>query len=178
MLLREEGGYSLIELLTTMAILSVILGGVVTLFVAGSNADADMNRRYRAQYNARLALDRLRRDAHGACGLATGYTSSSVTLYQYSGGACSSATFTWCTIGSGTRYALYRNSGTTCAVGPRYADYLTTGAVFTYTPQNTPSGTYTLARLTADFQINLTPTKTVNAYRLRDDVAFRNSPRS
>lgn len=181
--MRDEGGYSLIELLTTMAILSVVLGGLTSLFVAGSNADANLNRRYQAQSNSRLALDRIRRDGHGACGLATGYSATLVTLMQWDNSqtppTCTTATITWCTIGSGTRYALYRLTGAVaCTAGPKYADYLTTGNVFSYTPQNTPAGLYALARLHVDLQVNLTPSQTVNAYRLVDDIAFRNSPRS
>lgn len=179
---RDERGYTLVELLTVLAILGTVLTGIVAMFTAGSNADAAMNRRYSAQSNARLALDRLRRDAHSACGIATGYTSSAVTLLAYDTSTppvCQAATFTWCTIGSGTRYALYRLSGASaCATtGAKYADYLTTNALFAFTPKNTPAGTYTLARLHVDLPVNLTPTNTTTAYRLVDDVAFRNSPR-
>ena len=178
----DAAGYTVIELLTVMAILGIVLGGIVTLFTAGSNADADMNRRYRAQYNARLALDRLRRDGHSACGLAAGYSATAVTLYAYDSSTppvCSRATYTWCTIGSSSRFALYRLPGAVaCSAGPKYADWLTTGSVFTFTPQNTPAGTYTLARLHVDLRVNLVPTKTTDSYRLVDDIAFRNSPRS
>jgi prepilin-type N-terminal cleavage/methylation domain-containing protein len=179
---QGEGGYSLIELLTTMAILSVVLGGITTLFVAGSNADSDLNRRYQAQTAARLALDRIRRDGHAACGLATGYSASKVTLLAWDTSTppvCATPTRTWCTLGSGTRYALYRLTGAVaCTAGPKYADYLTSGSLFSFTTQNSPAGSYTLARLHVDFPVNLTPAKTVNAYRLVDDIAFRNSPRS
>jgi prepilin-type N-terminal cleavage/methylation domain-containing protein len=181
--LAGSAGYTLVELLTVLAILGVVLGGIVALFTAGSAADADMNRRYQAQSNARLALDRMRRDAHQACGIAAGYTSSSVTLLAYDASVppvCQTATFTWCTLGSGTRFALYRMTGAVaCATsGGKYSDFLTTGGAFTYTPQNSPAGTYTLARLHVDLQVNLTPTKTTDSYRLVDDIAFRNSPRS
>ena len=181
-MVRDERGYTLVELLTVLAILGTVLTGIVAMFTAGSNADAQMNRRYRAQYNARLALDRLRRDAHSACGIANGYTSSSVTLLAYDASnppVCQSATFTWCTLGSGTQYSLYRLSGASaCATsGAKYANFLTTGALFTYTPQNTPASTYTLARLHVDLPVNLTPTNPTTSYRLVDDVAFRNSPR-
>ncbi len=63
-LLLSERGYSLIELLTVMLILSTILGGLTQLFVSGSNSELDMNRRFQAQQNARVAMDRLRRDIH------------------------------------------------------------------------------------------------------------------
>ena len=63
-LLLSERGYSLIELLTVMLILSTILGGLTQLFVSGSNAELDTNRRFQAQQSARVALDRMRRDIH------------------------------------------------------------------------------------------------------------------
>jgi prepilin-type N-terminal cleavage/methylation domain-containing protein len=179
---QGEGGYSLIELLTTMAILSVVLGGITTLFVAGSNADSDLNRRYQAQTAARLSLDRIRRDGHTSCGLAVGYTASKVTLLTYDNATppvCNVATNTWCTLGSGSNYSLYRLVGSVaCTAGPKYADHLTSGSIFGFTTQNSPAGSYTLARLHVDLPVNLTPAKTVNAYRLVDDIAFRNSPRS
>ena len=73
---------------------------------------------------------------------------------------------------------MTRSGAVGCSAGPKFADWLTVGTVFTFSAQNTPAGTYTLARLHVDFPINLTPTKTTDAYRLVDDVAFRNSPRS
>ncbi|HEY2935179.1 MAG TPA: prepilin-type N-terminal cleavage/methylation domain-containing protein, partial [Gaiellaceae bacterium] len=62
--LRAEGGFTLVELLTVTVILTIVLTGLTTLFVQGSNAELDMNNRFQAQLNARLALDRLRRDLH------------------------------------------------------------------------------------------------------------------
>ena len=79
-LVRDEGGYSLIELLTVMAILTVILGGISTLFVQGSNAEAEMNVRFQAQTQARLALDKMRRELHSACSVSAGWTASSATF--------------------------------------------------------------------------------------------------
>ena len=69
--LRGESGYSLVELLTVMAILGVVLGGLTALFVGGSNAQLDMNRRFEAQQAARLALDKMRREVHCASAATT-----------------------------------------------------------------------------------------------------------
>src|SRR5438132_65537 len=41
-----EQGYTLIELLVTMVILSTVLAGLTTVFVSGSNAEAQLNRRF------------------------------------------------------------------------------------------------------------------------------------
>ena len=38
--LSDDGGYSLIELLVVMALLSVVVGGIVTLFASGLNSEA------------------------------------------------------------------------------------------------------------------------------------------
>ncbi len=62
--LGDDGGYTLIELLVVMALLSVVVGGIVTLFASGLNSEADQNRRFQAQQDGRLALDKLRREVH------------------------------------------------------------------------------------------------------------------
>jgi len=47
--LGAERGYSLVELLTVMAIMGVVMTGVTALLVQGSNAEVDMNGRFQAQ---------------------------------------------------------------------------------------------------------------------------------
>src|SRR5204862_1004290 len=81
--LRRERGYTLVEMLATLSILGVVMGGLGTLFVSATNSEADMNNRFRAQQTARVALDKMRREVHCAStatpGNANGPTSS-VTL--------------------------------------------------------------------------------------------------
>jgi len=173
-LLRGERGYSLIETLTVMAILGTVMAGITGLFVSGSRAEIDMNKRFQAQLNARLALDKLRREVHCSNGLPT-YSATSVTIALASYCKTGSGQFTWCTVGSGTRYALYRKPGATCdATGVKWADFLTSASVFSYTPQSTQS----LARLHVDFPVDLDPADTSAGYRLQDGIALRNSSRS
>jgi type II secretory pathway pseudopilin PulG len=64
--LAAEGGYSLSELLVVLAILTIVVSSLVALFVSASNAQVDMTRRFEAQQEARLALDKLRREIHCA----------------------------------------------------------------------------------------------------------------
>ena len=64
--MSSEKGYSLVELLVTMVILSVVVGGLTTVFISGSSAQVRLNERFQAQQNARMALDRLRVDIHCA----------------------------------------------------------------------------------------------------------------
>jgi prepilin-type N-terminal cleavage/methylation domain-containing protein len=196
---RSEGGYSLVELLVVMSILGVVVGGITSAFATGINADADQTRRYQAQQDTRLALDRVRRDVHSACAVSNPATyntfESSITLY-YSSDSCASGThsITWCTIGSGSNYTLYRVSGAACTTGPKFANYLTYSTPFLYLPPNshaitlgggTGEGTaistqdsgFSLARLHVDLRVNRAPAKSNDAYRLVDDVALRNGPR-
>ena len=74
-----QHGYSLIELLVTMVILVIVLGSLTTVFVSGSSAEASLNRRFQAQQNARLGLDRIRTDIHCAT------AAQAQTINTYSG---------------------------------------------------------------------------------------------
>jgi len=196
---REEG-YTLVELLTVLVILSVVVGGIVTLFSTGINASADQTRRFQAQQNARLALDKMRREIHAACTVSNPSTyntpESSATLY-FSTDSCASGshTVTWCTVGSGQRYGLYRIVATSCAgATAKFADYLTSANIFTYLPPNshattlgggtgasaitTQDGGSALPRLHVDLTVNLKASRPTDAYRVVDDIAFRNGPRA
>ena len=82
--LVESGGFTLTEMLVVMAILGVIVAGLTQLFLSGSKAEADMSNRFRAQQNARLALDGLRREIHCASDVTVSgtppWTSIKITL--------------------------------------------------------------------------------------------------
>lgn len=170
---RQEG-YTVIELLVVMVILATVMGSLTTLFVQASNAEIDMNNRFQAQQTARLALDKLRRETHCASQASTA-TATSVTLTLATYCPTGTGSVTWCTVGAGNRFGLYRKAGATCdSSGVKWADYLTTGNVFSYTPQSTTS----LAKLRIDFPVNLKPAKTVEAYELVDEIVLRNSTRS
>ena len=198
--LQGDGGYTLAEMVVVMAILGVVVGGIVLLFARGINADADQQRRFHAQQDARLALDKMRREIHAACTVSNPSTyntaESSVTLY-FSSDSCASGTHTvtWCTSGSGSRYGLYRIVSTSCTgATDKFADYLTTGSIFVYLPPNsyattlgggtgqaaitTAANNYTLPRLHVSFTVNREPSKTNDAFTIADDIAFRNGARS
>ena len=185
---RGEAGYSLIEMLTVLVIMGIVMEALTTLFVRASTAEADMNNRFRSQQNARLALDKMRRELHCADTVTKG-TSTSPTgpLAAYyinvtlpSGCATNttgaSLTVTWCTEGSGSRWGVYRISGsTTCTGGTRYADYLTKPNIFDYTAPASGSGI--LPKINVDMPVNVAPQKSLDLYELQDDIALRNGTR-
>ena len=182
--IRDEGGYSLIEMLVTMAILGTVMASITTLFVTGTKAEIDMNERFTAQQEARLALTKMRREIHcassaqgqGTANASGYYTHVLVTLASY----CRTGTgqVSWCGLsinGSTTRYGLYRQTGATCtASGIRWADYLTTNALFK--PENGVSGE--LAKLSLTFPVDLRPADSLRSYRLTDSIVLRNSTRA
>jgi prepilin-type N-terminal cleavage/methylation domain-containing protein len=172
--LSSESGYSLVELLTSMAILSVVIAGITTLFVTGSNAEVDMNRRFQAQQQARVAMDKLRRDAHCS---SKAVKPTSTTLVVLNDLCQTGGWVSWCTVASGSIYKLYRSATATCdASAITYAENIvnTSGAVFAYVQQSTDK----LASLHVDLQVNLKPTMTQETYELTDDMVFRNSTRT
>ncbi len=180
-----EQGYSLIELLVTMVILVIILASLTTVFTSGSSAEASLNRRFQAQQNARLGLDRIRGDIH----CATAAQAQTINTYpgvKLADANCYAATPTisWCAVlvtASPPRYELYRSTttgGTTCtssdAARVLVADYLTSSSAFTTAtiPQ------YTLQRVGIDFKVSANATtSTAEAYELTDAIVARNATR-
>jgi prepilin-type N-terminal cleavage/methylation domain-containing protein len=173
---RGEAGYSLVEMLTVMVIMSIVFAGITDIFVAGSKAQTDQDNRFRAQLNTRLALDKIRRDIHCASDV-TPYTTSSITLKLPSG--CG-GDMSWCTAavtGYTNRYKLYRQAGTSCSssTGTKWADYLTSGNVFPTFAHTV--GCSCLASLKVDFVISLRGSTTLDTYELTDTIFLRNSTR-
>ena len=72
-----EGGFTLAEMLVVLAILGIVLAGLTQLFT-GALFGKDQTSRTQAQQNARLALDKLRREIHCASTFAptSGYPAS------------------------------------------------------------------------------------------------------
>ena len=183
--LRGERGYSLIEMLIVLSIMSVVMGALTTVFVQASNSELDMNNRFQAQQESRLALDKMRREVHCGSVATPAGSSSSVTLTLPAYCKTGSGSITWCTRNVSTnRYALYRVVGVSCSGGVKWADYLVptssasvcsgTLCIFTYVAQSTSS----LAKLHVDFPVNVKPSKSVELYELADDIVLRNSTRS
>jgi prepilin-type N-terminal cleavage/methylation domain-containing protein len=170
----RERGYSLVEMLVVMVILSTVLTVLSNVFVSGANAELDMNRRFESQLNARLALDKMRREIHCASS-ATLNGSSSVTLVLPAQCPTGTGNVTWCAVGTGSRYGLHRSTADPCnATDPKWADYLVNSNVFGYVAQSTTS----LAKLSVTLPVDREPAQSGGLYRLDDAIALRNSTRA
>lgn len=169
-----EAGYSLTEMITVMAILGLVLSGLTAMFHAGVRAETRANREFQAQQNARLALDRMRRELHCANAItaASGTPVSSivVTLPTVCTGADTTVTYATSTVAA-SRWMLTRTGDVSGATD--VADYLTSSTPFTYTAP--ASGT--LGFLSVDIPVNLNPTDTSTEWRLEDDIVLRNTTR-
>jgi prepilin-type N-terminal cleavage/methylation domain-containing protein len=176
-LVREERGFSLIEMLAALAILLTIVGTLTTLMVSATKSEVDLTERVRAQQEARLALEAMRRDVH--CASAITASSSSVTLTLPTG--CPSANsgndYTWCASGTASRFVLNRIAAATCDLASstrrETADYLIQSNLFTLIEQ---SGK--LDKLCVYFPVDTDPTDTRRVYRLKDELVLRNSARN
>jgi prepilin-type N-terminal cleavage/methylation domain-containing protein len=177
--LRGERGYTMVEMITVMLIMSIVMTGITTVFVQGSNAELDMNNRFQAQTNARLGLDKIRKDIHCASAV-TAQSATSVTFTD----PCISVTtsnLTWCTATVSGNIGLYRQLGSTCSSASpaiRQIDRLTTASVFTY--QAPWSGS--LAAVYVKLPVNTSTVKNLSkgsdTYTLCDGIMLRNSARS
>jgi prepilin-type N-terminal cleavage/methylation domain-containing protein len=171
--LQGEEGYTLTEMITALAILTIVLGGLATMFHAGVRAEVRASREVEAQQNARTALDRLRQELHCANAIAVSGTPASsiaVTLPTVCTGADTSVTYATASVAT-NRWRLTRtgnSSGTT-----NVADHLTSSTPFTYYVP--ASGT--LGRLAVDLPVNLNPTDSSTQWRLQDDIVLRNTSR-
>lgn len=178
--LGNERGFTLIETLASMTILMTVMGGMTALMVSGTKAEVEQNRRFQAQTEARLGLDKLRKDVHCSYSVSPAGASGTKTLSMSascptSGGG---TTVTWCTVANGSgRYGLWRYLGGACSgTGRKVADYLTTAAAFSYTAPTV--GSKELKTLGVALDVNLTPTKPERVYSLADSLVLRNSVRA
>jgi prepilin-type N-terminal cleavage/methylation domain-containing protein len=173
-----QGGFTLVELLIAMVILTIIMASLTSVLVGASHTEIDVNKRFQAQENDRTGLDKLRREIHcatavtqtdGTSTLTPGTTYSAITVTlpgqcpTASGGVTTYAT--WCTSASTLTsgdYALYRVATTTlppptCATAGKikWVDYLTTS-----TPFCLPSSTATCAGVTKPTAVTLSTVAT------------------
>ena len=185
--LAREEGQTFIEMLTVLAMLGFVMAAVTTLFVAGLHAQTDMDQRFQAQQNARLALTSMRSDIRNSCvapqvystpasttPLASGVFGAKVTLASACSAGVATSNVTWCadSASGSAPFGLYRQSGTACAysTGTKRADQLKTNADFAL---STASGRRPMLALSFPVDANLSTTNGV--YTLSDTVMARNS---
>jgi Tfp pilus assembly protein PilW len=185
--LAQEDGMTLIELLWTLGILAFVLTAIIGVFVSGLHSEFDMNQRFQAQQEARLALQTMRTDLRTACSMTV--SSKVVANDTVLLGNCSNSTTTWSATplsyttwcarsegGTPAHYGLYRESAndpTGCATGTtgiREADWLTTASVFTPV---VVSGTR--PQLTVSVPVDAYPKNTSGVYKLADTITLRNA---
>jgi prepilin-type N-terminal cleavage/methylation domain-containing protein len=156
--LADDQAFTLIELLTVLAILGIVLSALTTMFLSGTNAEREMNVRFQAQQNARTALSKLRREVR--CAESAMTAASVVTLTMGSTCKVAQGTITWSTVALGTsRYGLFRCPGVSCgASGMKWGDYLTSASLFSYLA---PTGTTSLP----DLVTIATPSSAAGAYQ-------------
>jgi prepilin-type N-terminal cleavage/methylation domain-containing protein len=178
---RDQDGYTLVELVAVLAIFLTIATALTTLFISGAKAELDANNRFQAQQNARLALDRLRRELHCASGVtnldgsalaAVPVAAIRVSLPSHCPTALGGTTAVdYQAVAKGaSRWELQRTAGG--ATVP-IADYLVEDEVFTYSAQTSSSR----ALLHVDFPVNLNPNEGWKTWRLVDDIVLRNTLR-
>ena len=204
--LAGEGGFTLVELIVTLAILLIVVASLSSVLVSATRTEVDANNRFQAQEQARTGLAQLTREMH--CASAVTVTNTAGTaLAAGSSGSRIAATLpstcttsggatlfvTWCTSASTLTtgdYALYRVTSTSAAPlcsasgTVKWVDYLQTSTPFCL-PSTTaacggvlkPSGSLTMLHVTMPVNLN-GPSSTVDAYNVVDDIALRNGSHS
>jgi prepilin-type N-terminal cleavage/methylation domain-containing protein len=201
-----EGGFTIIELLIAMVILTIIMATLTSVLVSASHTEIDVNKRFQAQQNDRTGLDKIRREVHCASAVTdtsgnsltvgTAYNAVTVTLPGQcptaSGGVTTYAT--WCTQASTLNtsdWALFRVTTTslprpTCASAGaiKWVDYLTSSTPFCLPDSSTacsgvlkPANSLPLLHVALPVNLN-GPASTKESYNLVDDIALRNGARS
>jgi Tfp pilus assembly protein PilW len=177
--LEREDGITMVELLTVMAILGFVMTGILTVFVGGLNATTNMNERFQAQQNARIALTSMRSEVRTGCSESVTPDGMSATFTEPSATGCSSGTsqVTWCVSSStgSAPFGLYRQTGATCSwsTGAKRADQLTTknGTVTIFVPV-VVAGSHPQLTVTLPVDANLSSNG--GLYTLSDTMTLRN----
>lgn len=171
--LADERGVTLIELMITMALLSILLAGLADIVVSGLRASSDTTARTAAQGSIQTAVNRLEyelRCASGATVPNTGQANSNVTLTLPTQCVHASGQYTWCVSGG----SLVRYTGANCTTG---TPEKFVGNVTTPTPFTLLSVTGQLLQLQIALTVNLNGSSSDSA-SVTDTITLRNAPRS
>jgi Tfp pilus assembly protein PilW len=127
-LVRDEAGFTLVELFVVMSITLVLLAGLANMFSSGMSATSKTSAALASQENLIVAVNRL--EFEGRCASAAALVSSgagvTLTLPAYCVNAV--GTYTWCV----TSGSLIRYSGSSCSgTGVTFASSVTSTTPFT-----------------------------------------------
>lgn len=134
--LQPQSGFTLIEMLVSMVVMGLVMGGLANIFISGSRASSDGQARLTSQQNVTVALTRLEYDARCAS------TASLLNKTGSNGGGVYLSIPAECTHSTGdvsycvTSGSLVRYAATTCTgTGETLASSVTSATPFScYTP--------------------------------------------
>ena len=177
---RGSAGYTLTELVAVMAILLTVVTAVTALFASGAKAELDANRRFQAQQDARLAVDRMRREIHCAKAVTLDAADSAVVAGQTVYRKITVTLPGHCPTAGGSEVAVVYDTEAVATgrhrlrrAGAQIADYVTASHVFSYIAPSTS----TRGRLTVDLPVNVAPSESWKTWRLTSDIVLRNTLR-
>lgn len=164
----EEHGYTLTELLTAMSLLLIVLTAVITVFAAGLKAQVYASERVAAQQEARLAVDKLRREVHCASAAAPAAPTlgNTITLTLPANCPAPETSVTWTAVSVGGGAWELRREGLTIA-----RDVVDGGQMFRYTA---PTGS-SYGALEVDLKINPRVGQSNTEWHLQDEIVLRNA---
>ena len=127
--LRDESGFTLVELMVVLTITLVVVAALANLFTSGMTATSKANATLASQANLIVAVNRIEFEARcsSKASLVSGGVGVTLTLPTYCVNA--SGTFTWCV----TSGALVKYSGLSCTgsgVGQTFATNVTSATPF------------------------------------------------
>ncbi len=121
-----EAGFTVIELTVTVAVLTLVVGSLLNVFVSAQRSQSYVTDRSEALDNLRLGMDRMSKEIRQATVVSAASTSTTLTITTYVNGV--SEIVTWRV--SGSTLERVAPSGTVLAVLSR----VVAGPVFTYSP--------------------------------------------
>jgi prepilin-type N-terminal cleavage/methylation domain-containing protein len=165
-LAADERGFTLVELVVTMVLLGIVMGGLTDIFVSGTRASYVLNSNLSAQESVRVGLSRL--EYEGRCGSSATILSSGAGVAFALPTVCShvSPVVSWCvTSGVLKRYLSSNCSGG----GVPFADSITSPQPFSL-QTNTGDLQEVLVNLSAN------PTGVSDgSFSISDSITLRNS---
>lgn len=132
---RAESGFTLVELIISMAMMLIVLTAVSATFVSGTHSETNASNRIRGESDARQALSKMRDDLHCSFAVTSvtqnslgGFTLTMTEFYNtckavdQNPGSGSKVLLSYCTIpnpGNSNVFDLYRENNTCDASGTR-----------------------------------------------------------